>query len=245
VLLSECLTDLGDPKAAEVELRSALSSARAIGSVRMETRARELLQQLGVEVEDAFTTPSRVEPVELGEKLVTVMFADVRGYTALADGKAPTELIDRVSTFHRWAAQEVARQHGVVDKFAGDAVMATFNVSGKEIDHALHALKAAVALRDKAAMVGLHLRIGIATGSAIIGQLAAGSNLSVVGETTNLASRLQAQSAAGEVMLSAEAHRRVNDWLRGQGIETAKDRLELKGLAEPVTAFRLKAPSVV
>jgi hypothetical protein len=81
--------------------------------------------------------------------------------------------------------------------------------------------------------------------AAIIGQLAAGSNLSVVGETTNLASRLQVQAAAGEVLLSAEAHRRVTDWLRGQGIETAKDRLELKGLAEPVTAFRLKAPTLV
>jgi len=67
----------------------------------------------------------------------------------------------------------------------------------------------------------------------------------VVGETTNLASRLQAQAAAGEVLLSAEAHRRVKDWLRGQGIETPKDRLELKGLAEPVTAYRLKAPTLV
>ena len=245
VLLSECLTDLGDRKAAEVELRSAFSSARGIGSVRMEATTRELLQQLGLEVEDAFTTPSRVEPVELGEKLVTLMFADVRGYTALAEGKAPTELIDRISTLHRWATQEVARQHGVVDKFAGDAVMATFNVSGKEIDHALHALKAALALRDKAAVLGLPLGIAIATGPAIIGQLSEGSNVSVVGETTNLASRLQAQAAAGEVLLSAEAHRRVKDWLRGQGIETPKDRLELKGLAEPVTAYRLKAHTVV
>ena len=123
--------------------------------------------------------------------------------------------------------------------------MATFNISGKEIDHALHALKAALALRDKAAMVGLHLGIGIATGAAIIGQLAAGSNLSVVGETINLASRLQVQAAAGEVLLSAEAHRRVSDWLLGEGIETTKDRMDLKGLAKPVTAYRLKAPTLV
>lgn len=245
VLLSECLADLGDRKAAEVELRSALSSARAIGSVRMETRARELLYQLGAEVDDDFPMPTRVEPVELGERLVTVMFADVRGYTALIEGKAPAELAERVSAFHRWAKQEVERQHGVVDKFAGDAVMATFNVSGKEIDHAVHALKAAFALRDKAAMLGLPLGIGIASGAAIIGQLAAGANLSVVGETTNLASRLQAQAAAGEVLLSSEAHRRVNDWLRGQEMHAAKDSVELKGLVEPVTAFRLKAPSVV
>jgi class 3 adenylate cyclase len=67
----------------------------------------------------------------------------------------------------------------------------------------------------------------------------------VVGETTNLASRLQAQAAAGEVLLSSEAHRRVNDWLRAQGMDATKDRLEVKGLAEPVTAFRLKAPSIV
>lgn len=120
------------------------------------------------------------------------------------------------------------------------AVMATFNVSGKEVDHALHALKAAFALRDKAVMLGLPLGVGIATGPAVIGRLAGGSNVSVVGETTNLASRLQAQAPAGEVVISSEAHRRVAGWHAEHSVEAGPARLELKGIAEPVTAFRIR-----
>ena len=65
-----------------------------------------------------------------GERLVTSMFADVRGYTAMTEVGAPAETADRITTLHRWAAAEVGRRHGIVDKFAGDAVMATFNVLG-------------------------------------------------------------------------------------------------------------------
>jgi adenylate cyclase len=65
---------------------------------------------------------------------VTSLFADVRGYTSLAGSSAPAELADRITTLHRWAAAEVGRRHGVVDKFAGDAVMATFNATGARLD---------------------------------------------------------------------------------------------------------------
>jgi adenylate cyclase len=173
----------------------------------------------------------------MGERLVTVMFADVRGYTAMAGGRAPVEMVDLLGTYQRWAAHEIERHFGVVDKFAGDAVMATFNVSGDQVDHAAHALKAALALRDKAAMLGLPVGIGIATGSAVVGTLTSGANLSVIGETTNLASRLQSQAAAGEVLLSEESFRRVRD-----GVDAAPEQLSLKGFDRPVAAYRIAAP---
>jgi adenylate cyclase len=143
-------------------------------------------------------------------------------------------MADRIATFQRWAKLEVERHHGIVDKFAGDAVMATFNVSGMTIDHTRHALDAAVALRDKAALMGLPIGLGIATGAAIVGALVPGANVSVLGETTNLAARLQSQAAAGEVLLSAEAYKRL------VGIDGRREALELKGFSEPVTAYRLK-----
>ena len=71
-----------------------------------------------------------------GERLVTSMFADVRGYTALTAATPPAEMAERITTLYRWAAAEVNRHHGVVNKFAGDAVMATFNATGTRIDHA-------------------------------------------------------------------------------------------------------------
>jgi class 3 adenylate cyclase len=68
--------------------------------------------------------------------------------------------------------------------------------------------------------------------------------LSVLGEATNLAARLQAGSAPGEVTLSEEAYRRVNGWLQSQGIRSDRVELELKGIAGPVPAYRVAASTV-
>jgi adenylate cyclase len=170
---------------------------------------------------------------------VTVLFADVRGYTALTPAQPPAEMAERITTFQRWAGNEIRRHRGLVDKFAGDAVMATFNVSGRSVDHALHALQTGIALQDKAATIGLPIGVGIATGPAVVGALVEGANVSVLGDTTNLASRLQGQAEGGEIMLSAETYSRVRDWIAGSGYEIVEDRLELKGFNEPVIAQRL------
>jgi class 3 adenylate cyclase len=138
---------------------------------------------------------------------------------------------------------EIDRHHGAVDKFAGDAMMATFNVSGASVDHCLHALQTALALRDKAAMLGLPLGVGIATGPAVVGRMARGANVSVLGEATNLASRLQAQAAAGEVLLSDESNRRVDAWLSERGMGGEPVRLTLKGIDGETLAYRLGAPA--
>src|SRR5205085_11162990 len=123
------------------------------------------------------------------ERLVTTMFADVRGFTALTSATAPAELADRVAALHRWAAAEVGRHHGLVDKFAGDAVMATFNATSARLDHTTHALEAALALSGKATMLDLGVGIGIAVGPAVVGRTVADGNIAVLGSTTNLAAR--------------------------------------------------------
>lgn len=241
LLLAEVHQHDGDTAAAEAEYRQVLNASRRHGLRLLERRAGEGLGALGIVVDapSAPVAPHREEPSEIGERLVTVMFADVRGYTAMVGTKPPAEMVDLVATYQRWAAQEVERHFGTVDKFAGDAVMATFNVSGNQVDHAAHSVKAALALRDKAAMLGLPIGIGIATGSAMVGSLKTGANVSVVGETTNLASRLQAQAAAGEVMLSDETYRRLVDT-----VEATPVQLELKGIARPVTAYRVASASL-
>jgi class 3 adenylate cyclase len=227
--------------AAQTELRYVLDASRRLGLRRLELLAEDGLATLGIVVDRTTPQPERTAPqapTELGERLVTVMFVDVRGYTAMVGDRPPVEMVDLVGTYQRWAAQEVERHLGVVDKFAGDAVMATFNVSGDQVDHAAHALKAAMALRDKAGMLGLPVGIGIATGSAVVGTLKTGANLSVIGETTNLASRLQAQAAAGEVLLSEESYKRVRD-----AVDATPEQLSLKGFDRSVAAYRVSAPA--
>jgi adenylate cyclase len=227
-----------DAKAAESEFKQVLEVSRRLGLLRLGRAAEVGLAGLGIVVEErAPQHTARVHaPTEMGERLVTVMFADVRGYTALAGGRPPAEMVDLIATYQRWAAQEIERHMGVVDKFAGDAVMATFNISGNQVDHAAHALQAALALRDKAGMLGLPVGIGIATGPAVVGTLKTGANLSVVGETTNLASRLQSQAAAGEILLSEESYRRLRD-----AVVAAQEQLTLKGFDHPVGAYRVAA----
>jgi class 3 adenylate cyclase len=228
-----------------VELAAGI--ATAIGSLAIRRDAEKLMERLGGELEPApvhkLAAPTDDGP--LGERLVTVLFADVRGYTAIASASAPADLSDRISALQRWAMIEIDRHHGVVDKFAGDAMMATFNVSGASVDHCLHALQTALALRDKAAMLGLPLGVGIATGAAVVGRMARGANVSVLGEATNLASRLQAQAAAGEVLLSDESNRRVAGWLSERGMGGEPVRLTLKGIDGETLAYRLGAPAEV
>ncbi len=118
--------------------------------------------------------------------------------------------------------------------------MATFNATGTRIDHAQEALEAALALSGKAALLDLGVGIGIAVGPAVVGRMVAGGNVSVLGEATNLAARLQTAAAAGEILLSEEAHRRVAQWLDERGIAALPQELELKGFDGPQPAWRIR-----
>jgi adenylate cyclase len=117
--------------------------------------------------------------------------------------------------------------------------MATFNADGRSVDHAVSALAAAISLRDKAALADLQLGLGIAVGAAVVGSLASGANVSVVGAATNLAARLQAAAGPGEVLIDGEAYRRVRDWLGERGIAAVPRSLDLKGFDGPVSAYVL------
>jgi class 3 adenylate cyclase len=192
-------------------------------------------------LEDEPAPPSERTVLPAGERLVTSMFADVRGYTPMASTSAPEELADRLLTLHRWAAAEVGRRSGIVDKFAGDAVMATFNVAGSRVDHAVLALEAALALRDKAALLDVPVGIGIAVGPAVVSRAVDDANVSVLGAATNLAARLQQAAAGGEILLSDEAFRRVAPWMDERGLSADEQRLELKGFDGAQPAYRLAA----
>jgi len=227
------------------DLAAVIAEADAAGAVLVRDAARAVAERLGVEVPVALEPPAgraSAEPelVGAGERLVTTMFADVRGYTELTAATAPADLADRIATLHRWAAAEVGRHNGLVDKFAGDAMMATFNTTGTRLDHARQALEAALALSGKAALLDLGVGIGIAVGPAVVGRTVGDGNVSVLGTTTNLAARLQTAAAAGEIVLSDEAHRRVESWLAERGLAAAPQTLELKGFDDLQAAWRLR-----
>ena len=245
--LAETEARAGDRVGAQKRLESISVAAESAGARLAAKLARETAVRLGLEVDPGPVGTRGADDaprIATGERMVSVLFADVRGYTAMSAQAAPPEMVDRIASFQRWATHEVGRHHGIVDKFAGDAMMATFNVSGQSVDHALSALQAAIAIIDKAALAGLPVGAGIGVGPAVVGNLAEAANVSVLGEVTNLAARLQAQSRAGEVTMSEEAYRRVGEWLRSRDLASERVELDLKGFGEPVVAYRVATTRV-
>jgi class 3 adenylate cyclase len=241
LLLAEAFALAGESERARGLLQELVDEAASAGAVRTSRAGAALATRLGLDVTPP-SDPEAAAPPELmplGERLVTTLFVDVRGSTGRAEATAPAENAESLATLHRLAVTEVGRRHGIVDKFAGDAVMATFNATGARVDHTELAAEAALALRDKAALLDIPIGIGIAVGPAVVGRAVAGANVSVLGSTTNLAARLQSAAGAGEIVLAKEAHRRLDGWLAERGLPVHQDLLELKGFAEPQPAYRL------
>lgn len=242
--LARARSVMGDPDGASNDLSALSAGARAAGSALLEREAYETAEQLGLPVErlgDPETDTSATLDIAPSERLVTVMFADVRGYTAMTRREAPADMAERMTAFYRWARREIERNRGLVDGYAGDAVMASFNVSEESLDHCASALDAAIALQAKATVAGLPVGVGIAVGPAVVGRLTGGDNLNVIGEATNLAARLQAQAQPGEILLSEEAFRRVRSRLEAAGSTPEERTLELKGFDAPITAFLIRS----
>jgi adenylate cyclase len=178
-----------------------------------------------------------VAPAETTEKMVTVMFADVRGYTSMTRQTAPAEMHQRMTSFYRWARTEIERRQGMVDRYAGDAVMASWNTGTSTLDHTVLAVETAIALQDKAALMDLPVGVGIAVGAALVGRMTGGDNVDVIGETTNLAARLQAQASSGEIALSEDAYRRARAAIDKIGLKAEERTLALKGYDEAVRGY--------
>ena len=208
------------------------------------SEARQAGADLGVDLPPAPEPESEAaaEPViPHGERLVTSLFADVRGSSELSSSLPPDVVSERMRMLYRLARVAVERRQGIIDKFAGDAVMATFNASGNRVDHTADAIEAAIALRDRAESIDLPLGVGISVGPGILGRGASDENIAVSGEATNLAARLQAAAGPGEILLSEEAHRRLAQWLAERNLAATEERLELKGFPDPQLVYRLAA----
>ncbi|HLF69620.1 MAG TPA: adenylate/guanylate cyclase domain-containing protein, partial [Actinomycetota bacterium] len=243
ITLAEVQATLGENSLAEMTLGSLLDRANDLGAGAVIDDAIKMAERVGLSMDRPVVADPSDESTEsaipLGERMITSMFADIRSYTPMTVSTPPHDLADKMATLFRWAKDEVERHGGVVDKFAGDAVMATFNVSGASVDHPVQALSAALALREKVRLASIPMGIGIAVGPAIVGNAVTGGHLMVAGVATNLAARLQSAAKAGEIILSDEAYRRLEGQVEAMGLKVHREQLELKGFDEAQTVFRL------
>ncbi|MCX6871848.1 MAG: HAMP domain-containing protein [Verrucomicrobia bacterium] len=183
--------------------------------------------------------------VKLGGELreVSVIFCDIRGYTALSAGRNPVEVIHLLNDHMGALAKVVQRHHGVINQFAGDAIMILFGAPKSYGEDAADALRCAWEMMEererlnREAAEPLLIGIGIATGEMVAGCIGAESRseYTVIGEKTNLAARMCSAAGAGQIILDTETQQKT----ASIAVFTALEPLALKGFTHPVSAFRL------
>jgi class 3 adenylate cyclase len=164
-------------------------------------------------------------------KVVTVLFCDIVGSTALGESVDPEALQGVLARYFERMKGIVESHGGSVEKFIGDAVMAVFGVPVAHEDDALRACRAAVEMRDALPELGVEGRIGVNTGEVLTGT----EERLATGDAVNVAARLEQAAEPGEVLIGAETLALVGD-----AVEVGEERLlELKGKSEPVAAYTL------
>lgn len=174
---------------------------------------------------------------------LTVVFVDVRGFSALSEKTEPAIIVEKLNRFYRLAAQSVFTLDGTLDKMVGDGVMAFFGAPFQPEDHDTRAVQSAFEIVSGTQpcpenIEGLPAGGGVATGEVFMGNVGEGEvrDFTVIGHTVNTAARLQSLAGPGEVLISDETFRAVSADVG----KTESRTLELKGKEEPVLAHGLK-----
>ncbi|MGB9650045.1 MAG: AAA family ATPase, partial [Stellaceae bacterium] len=180
---------------------------------------------------------------------LTVMFCDLVGSTGLATCLDPEDLREIIGAYHRAVAETVPGFEGFVAKYMGDGVLIYFGYPRAHEDDAERAVRAGLGLIDAVGRldvgsVKLQARVGIATGLVVVGDLigeGSAQEQSIVGETPNLAARLQAVAGPEAVVIAASTRRLVGDFFEYRDLGA----VEVKGIAAPVPAWQVLRPSIV
>ena len=184
--------------------------------------------------------PPLVEAAE-DRRLVTVLFADLVGFTAMSERLDPEQVQEIQQAYFEAVTKPIQDHGGVVEKYIGDAILAVFGVPEIHEDDPERAIHAALAMQEAMgdlnqrleATPSLQLRIGVNTG-LVIARMAADSNdFIVTGDTVNLASRLESAAPPGGVLIAHDSYRHV----RGVFDVAPQEPLVVKGKAEPVLTY--------
>ena len=181
-------------------------------------------------------------------KELTIFFADIRGFTPLADSIEPETLISLLNEYLSHMTEIIIKYGGTIDKFIGDAIMVFWGDPIYYEDHAARAVKAALEMQEDLKILqkkwfeegkrSLSMGIGINTGYVTVGNIGSDVRMdyTVLGNNVNLASRINAKAGSNEILISKRTYGLVKDIVQVKELEP----VELKGVREPVEVYEVK-----
>jgi adenylate cyclase len=175
-----------------------------------------------------------------GEKReVTVMFADIRGFTTFSEDLPPEEVVKQLNALLRVMVDSTFRYQGTLDKFIGDAILVLFNAPLDQPDHTVLALRTAREIQQqlRGHPSGLGVGIGVHRGEAVVGSIGTPQRMeyTAIGSTVNVASRLCDVARSGEVIVSADVLNALDSEFQFESLPP----VTVKGIKHPLTAARL------
>jgi class 3 adenylate cyclase len=178
------------------------------------------------------------------EREVSILFADLAGFTTFSESRAPTVVIGMLNEYWAVVVPEIDAAGGVIEHFAGDGVMAIFNATGEQADHARRAAATALAIIEAGRpLATAHpgwpvFRVGVNTGRAVVGNVgvAGRRSFAVIGDTTNVAARLMAAGEPGQVVVAKATWDAIGAGADGVALGPTR----VKGKRLPVEAWVLR-----
>ena len=225
----------------------AIEHARLAARLLEETRRRERLQRYhspgvvnrilesGDEADGAFVTQ---------EREISVLFADIVGFTTMAEKMSPSAVAQLLNGFFGVMTDVIFRHEGTLDKFIGDAILATFGAPLAQPDHALRCVRTAMDMRTALAQLNqdrrepLRMRIAINSGNALVGDIGAPKRreFTVLGDVVNTASRLESYvTQPDQIVLGGDTYRLIKDEIPARPLGS----FQLRGRASPVEVYEL------
>ncbi|MBI4636350.1 MAG: HAMP domain-containing protein [Candidatus Rokubacteria bacterium] len=197
-------------------------------------------------VDEILKDPERL--VLTGERRdVTVLFCDIRGFTTTAERLSPEEVVSLLNTFYTLMIDTTFKYDGTLDKFLGDGVMAIFGAPIFHEDHALHALQTALAMQAGVRELSVRraaegrspiaVGIGVSAGEVVAGTVGTEERMeyTVIGDSVNLASRLESNAKPGQVLISDRTYRKVEGRVEARSLGI----LKVKGKEEEVLVWEV------
>jgi class 3 adenylate cyclase len=210
---------------------------------RMERLKRYLSPQIAKRI-----SASEEELFKTHRREITVVFLDLRGFTAFSDSAEPEEVMDFLRHYHSEMGALVFKYEGTLERFMGDGMVVVFNDPIPYEDHVQRAARMSLDMRNRVKELrsawlkkgyDLDLGVGLATGYATLGTLGFEGRLDygTIGNLPNLAARLCAEAKGGQILTDRKTMSKLDDLFVAQALEEVR----LKGISRPVTAYNIMA----